>query len=117
MNIEKTHLFDNPKNVKRLLYALYFCCGLLVVLDFVIKRKVYHSWENLWAFYPIYGFVGCVVLVFVASWMRLILMRDEDYYDSPETADKADLAEKAEIAGKAENTAAVLHAGDKHVRD
>jgi len=54
---------------------------LLVVLDFVIHRHVYHSWENLPAFYPIYGFVGCVVLVIVARWMRTFLMRSEDYYD------------------------------------
>jgi len=114
MKTDKNHVFDNPQNIKRLLYGLYICCGVLVNLDFVIKRKVYHSWENLWAFYPIYGFVGCVVLVFVAKWMRLWLMRDEAYYDSPETADKAELAETAEIA---KNTAAVVHEGDKHVRD
>ena len=104
MKTTKTYLFDNPQNIKRLLYGLYICCGVLVILDFVINRKVYHSWENLWAFYPIYGFVGCVVLVFVAKWMRLILMRDEDYYDSPETE---------ELAGSTD----VANEGDKHVRD
>jgi hypothetical protein len=109
MKTDKSHVFDNPKNIKKVLYGLYICCALLVILDFVIKRKVYHSWENLWAFYPIYGFVGCVVLVVVAKWMRLWLTRDEGYYDPPETADTA---ESAEIA---ENTAAVVHEGDKHV--
>jgi len=78
---DKQYLFDNPKNTKRVLHLLYACCALLVVLDFVIHRHVYHSWENLPAFYPIYGFVGCVVLVIVARWMRTFLMRSEDYYD------------------------------------
>ncbi|ABZ77909.1 hypothetical protein Shal_3363 [Shewanella halifaxensis HAW-EB4] len=78
----KQYLFDNPKNIKRVLYLLYTCCTLLVVLDFVIHRHVYHSWENLPLFYPIYGFVGCVILVFVAKWMRTFLMRPEDYYDN-----------------------------------
>ncbi|MDN4501594.1 hypothetical protein QX776_04245 [Alteromonadaceae bacterium BrNp21-10] len=100
MKIDKTHLFDNPQNIKKVLYGLYICCALLVVLDFVINRKVYHSWENLWAFYPIYGFVGCVVLVFVAKWMRALLMRDEDYYDLPEST---------HVTASSE--------GDKHVRD
>tara|TARA_R110002153_G_scaffold271568_3_gene439129 strand:+ start:22340 stop:22642 length:303 start_codon:yes stop_codon:yes gene_type:complete len=100
MKTEKQYLFDNPKNIKRVLHGLYICCALLVVFDFVINRKVYHSWENLWAFYPIYGFVGCVVLVFVARWMRVLLMRDEDYYDPPESTEVSESSE-----------------GDKHVRD
>ncbi|GIU31973.1 hypothetical protein L2719_07625 [Shewanella schlegeliana] len=78
----KQYLFDNPKNVNRILYLLYACCTLLVVLDFVIHRHVYHSWENLPLFYPIYGFVGCVILVLIARWMRTFLMRPEDYYDN-----------------------------------
>ena len=80
MENEKIYLFDKPENIKRLLYFLYGCCGLLFILDFVIHRHVVHSWENLRGFYPLYGFVGCVVLVLVATWMRTFLMRPEDYY-------------------------------------
>ena len=79
---EKKYLFDNPKNVKRILYALYGCSALLLALDLVIHRHVVHKWENLFGFYPLYGFVGCVVLVLVATWMRTFLMRPEDYYDN-----------------------------------
>lgn len=88
MKNEKKYLFDDPKNIKRLLNIFYICCALLVILDFIIHRHIMHSWENVWAFYPIYGFVGCVVLVVIASWMRTFLMRDEDYYDKPITTDK-----------------------------
>ncbi|MCU7939413.1 MAG: hypothetical protein KZQ64_03350 [gamma proteobacterium symbiont of Bathyaustriella thionipta] len=80
MENEKKYLFDKPDNVKRLLHFLYGCCAVLLALDFVIHRHVVHSWENLWGFYPLYGFVGCVVLVLVATWMRTFLMRSEDYY-------------------------------------
>ncbi|MBE7213758.1 hypothetical protein MK852_02550 [Shewanella benthica] len=80
----KQYFFDNPKNTKWVMNIFYACCVLVVVLDFVINRHVYHSWENLPAFYPIYGFVGCVVLVVIASWMRTFLMRSEDYYDHPD---------------------------------
>lgn len=88
MNNDKKYLFDNPQNIKRVLYALYGICLILFGLDFVINRHIYHSWENIWGFYPIYGFVGCVVLVLVATWMRHFLMRPEDYYDSEENKDK-----------------------------
>lgn len=87
----KKYLFDDPKNIKRLLNGFYVCCGVLVLLDFVIHRHISHSWENLWGFYPIYGFVGCVILVVVATWMRTFLMRDENYYDPEQNDSPAQL--------------------------
>lgn len=84
MNTEKTYFFDKPQNVKYVLYALYTICGLLLALDFVVHRHIYHSWENLWGFYPLYGFVGCVLLVVIAKWMRTFLMRGEQYYEQEE---------------------------------
>ena len=95
MENNKKYIFDKPQNIKRVLYLLYACCVLLFLLDFVIHRHVEHSWENIWGFYPIYGFVGCVVLVFVATWMRTFLMRSEDYYDSDnDKVDRLDINEK-----------------------
>ena len=67
MNDEKKYFFDNPDNIKLVLRVFYGLCILLFALDFVIHRHVYHPWENLWGFYPIYGFVGCVVLVLIAK--------------------------------------------------
>ena len=81
MKDEKPALFDKPRNIRRILRLLYACCGLLLVLDIVIHRHVLHPWEQLWGFYAVYGFIGCVVLVLVAKWMRTFLMRPEDYYD------------------------------------
>ncbi len=78
---DKKHIFDNPDNVQRVLYLLYFCCAILFLLDFIIHRHKIHPWEGLLGFYAVYGFVGCVVLVLVAKWMRTFLMRDEDYYN------------------------------------
>lgn len=81
MTDEKQYFFDRPENVKRALRVFYVMCILLAVLDFVIHRHVYHSLENVWLFYPVYGFIGCVLLVLVASWMRTFLMRGESYYE------------------------------------
>lgn len=78
---EKQYLFDNPRNVSRLLTGFYVICGILLLLDFVLHRHTVHSWENLPGFYALYGFVACVLLVLIAKEMRKVLMRKEDYYD------------------------------------
>ncbi|RLA04642.1 MAG: hypothetical protein DRQ54_09295 [Gammaproteobacteria bacterium] len=85
-NGEKLYLFDKPKNVQRLLRGFYLCCTLLVLAEFVIHRHVVHSWEGLFGFYAIYGFVACVVLVLAATQMRKLIMRNEDYYDTDSSA-------------------------------
>jgi len=87
MDNERKYFFDNPDNIKRLLYVFYAICIVLLLMEFVIHRHVSHQWENLWGFYPVYGFVGCVVLVLVATWMRTFLMRSENYYDDSNPAE------------------------------
>lgn len=81
---EKTYLFDNPRNVSRLLLVFYFMCGLLFIADFVVHRHTAHPWEGIPGFYAFYGFIACVVLVLIAKEMRKVLMRKEDYYDVDE---------------------------------
>lgn len=76
----KTHFFDDPERVKWVLRILYTICGGLFLVDFVFHRHAVHPWEHWWGFYPIYGFVSCVLLVLAAKEMRKVLMRDEDYY-------------------------------------
>ena len=82
---DRQHVWDDPKNVKLLFRVFYALCIVLVVLDpvldLVIDRHRGHAWESLIAFYPLYGFLGIVVLVLVAKLMRRVLMRPEDYYD------------------------------------
>ena len=79
--MDKKHIFDNPRNVKRLLYAVYAICTGLVLIDFVFHRHVTHALEAIPGFYALYGFSGCALLVLVAQELRKLLMRDEDYYD------------------------------------
>ncbi|MCP5084409.1 MAG: hypothetical protein GY948_22190 [Alphaproteobacteria bacterium] len=80
-NLDKKHIFDDPKNVQRLLNGFYAVCALLVVVDFFIHRHISLVWEKIPAFYAIYGFVACVVLVILAKVMRKGVMRGENYYD------------------------------------
>lgn len=78
---EKTYFFDKPDNIRMVLRVFYALCAALVIADFIIHRHEMHPWDHLPAFYPLFGFVACVLLVLVAVQMRKVLMRDEDYYD------------------------------------
>ncbi|NQV48149.1 MAG: hypothetical protein HQ504_10250 [Rhodospirillaceae bacterium] len=81
MSDQKKHMFDDPKNVKRVIGALFVVCGLSIVAEFFIYRHIDHPWEVLFGFYGVYGFFACVILVLVAKEMRKVVMRKEDYYD------------------------------------
>jgi len=78
---EKAHFFDQPENIQRMLKGFYALCILLVLIDFVVHRHTGFGWEKIPAFYAIYGFIACVVLVVLAKIMRKYVMRKEDYYD------------------------------------
>jgi len=81
---KKQYLFDKPRNVKVLLYSLYISCGVLLLLDFVIHRHINHHWEGLLGFYSIYGFIGCTGIVLGSKLLRIMVQRDEDYYERDE---------------------------------
>ena len=79
---DKKHMFDNPKNVKRVLYGLFGSLVLLLALEPFVHKHSYFAWEAGFGFYAIYGFVACVLLVLVAKYvLRPLVKRDEDYYD------------------------------------
>ncbi len=78
---QKEYFFDKPENVKWTMRGFYITCILLVVADFIIHRHIGLAWEEIPAFYAIYGFVACVTLVVIAKEMRKIVMRKENYYD------------------------------------
>ena len=82
---ERQHVWDNPRNVKLLFNVFYALCVILVVLGLTPRQEVPshegHPLEGFFAFYPLYGFVGIVLLVLIAKLMRRVLMRPEDYYD------------------------------------
>ncbi|MCP5434025.1 MAG: hypothetical protein H6957_01020 [Chromatiaceae bacterium] len=86
---EKKYLFDNPRNVRRVVRGLLIACVVLVGLDLVLHRHVAHPWEGVFGFYAFYGFVACVLLVLLAKEMRKLVMRDEDYYQRNDGQDGA----------------------------
>lgn len=78
---QKQHVFDRPRNVLRLLRILYAVCALLLILDFVVSRHAVHGWDRFPGFYPLFGFVACVSLVLIATQLRRVLKRKQDYYE------------------------------------
>lgn len=78
---KKIYFFDRPENIKYLLKTFYTICILLALADFAFHRHTGFDWEKIPAFYAIYGFVACVLLVLIAKKVRNVVMRKEDYYD------------------------------------
>ena len=70
-----------PASVRKGLTGFFGLCGLLVLLDLIVAKHHGDHWWTFFGFTCLFGFVACVILVLVASWMRKPLMRDERYYD------------------------------------
>tara|TARA_B100000674_G_scaffold469250_1_gene455901 strand:- start:332 stop:577 length:246 start_codon:yes stop_codon:yes gene_type:complete len=80
--MSKKHIWDNENTVKTFLKTFYVSCALLILVDFVIHRHGHISVEEWPGFYAVYGFIACVLLVFIAKHiLRPLVMKEEDYYD------------------------------------
>lgn len=79
---ERKYWLDDPANVKKVIWALFAVCAALFLADAFYHKHSHFEAENFFGFYAIFGFVVCVALVLAAKWMRVILMRSEDYYDA-----------------------------------
>lgn len=78
----KTHMFDKPGNVKRVLIIFFSSLLVLLAVDFFIHKHTYFPWEEWPEFYAFFGFVACVVLVLTAKYiLRPLVKRDENYYE------------------------------------
>lgn len=73
--------FDKKENVQKFLRVFFASLAVLLVVDFFIHKHPHFPWEGAPEFYAVYGFVSCVALIFIAKLLRLIVRRDEDYYD------------------------------------
>ncbi|WDE02727.1 hypothetical protein SG35_030175 [Thalassomonas actiniarum] len=97
---EEKYFFDKPENVRRVIHSLVVICVLLFALDFVLHRHSSHPWEHMPGFYAFYGFIGCVLLVIIAKWMRMFLKRPPDYYLKEKQGDKINTEQTGKAGGK-----------------
>lgn len=72
---------DKPQNRTLVRRILYVACVLLVVADFFVHRHISTSVEKVPVFYALYGFAALVGVVMAAKALRVLVRRDEDYYD------------------------------------
>ena len=54
---------------------------LLVVLEFILHRHGEVAAEDVPLFPALFGFLAFLFIVQIGKWLRLMIMRDEDYYD------------------------------------
>lgn len=83
MDLKKNEvkIFDNPKNVKRLLAVFYSILVLLLIIDPFIYKHAEFPWEEIPGFFAVYGFVSCVLVISIAGLLRIFIKRKEHYYD------------------------------------
>lgn len=74
-------IFDKPQNIKRFLYLFFASLAVLLIIDIFIHKHAEFPWEGALDFFAAYGFISCVLLIFIAKILRLIIKRDEHYYD------------------------------------
>ena len=72
---------DRAENRKLIRRVLYVACALLLVADFVVHRHISTDIERVPAFYALYGFAALVGVVMAAKGLRLLVKRDEEYYE------------------------------------
>lgn len=80
-NKEKKHWLDQRKNINKLVYLLYFACGILFLLEFVYHKHGHFQFEQWIGFYAWFGFLAYISIVMAAKLLRKLIKRSEDYYD------------------------------------
>ena len=71
-----------PQNINLLIWVLIIVCALLVLADLVYPNPHPHfGVEKFFGFQAWFGFAAFVGVVFLGRFLRLIVKREEDYYD------------------------------------
>ena len=58
-----------------------FSLMVMVVAGLFIQWPIEFGWQEVTAFYAIYGFSAFVFLIYAAKGLRLWLTKEEDYYE------------------------------------
>ncbi len=72
---------DSAKNRAKVRLYFYISLCVLLIVDFFIPKHGHFPWETVPEFFAVYGFIGCVGLIFIARILRWVVKRKEDYYD------------------------------------
>ena len=78
---QRTYWLDQPRNVNKIVHSLYAICAALFLADLFYHKHGHFEFERWLGFFGWFGFVSCVGLVLMAKFLRVLLKREEDYYD------------------------------------
>jgi branched-subunit amino acid permease len=78
MDEQKTILQRLGSRFTAILLAI---AAVLVVLEFIFHRHGEVAAEDFPLFPALFGFLAFLFIVQVGKWLRVMIMRDEDYYD------------------------------------
>ena len=73
--------FDRPENVNKLWWGLIAICVALTISEFLYEHHPHFEIEKIPEFFEIFGLVAFVLIVFAGKLLRVLIMRDEDYYE------------------------------------
>jgi peptidoglycan/LPS O-acetylase OafA/YrhL len=80
MTGQKRYWLDSAENVTKLYRALWAIGIALVLAELFVDKHEDLAFAGWFAFYALFGFVACVILVVTAKALRRVLKRPEDYY-------------------------------------
>jgi hypothetical protein len=80
---------EPPHKHEKLIMAIYGVSLItIVVAGLSLELHNVFYWQNLPAFFAIYGFVAFVFLIYTAKGLRPLLQRKEDYYEKRGTEER-----------------------------
>ena len=83
---------DRPGNDRKLFFALCLACIVAFALEWTYEHHGHFDAEDIKGFYALYGFIMFSALIFVATCLRFIIKRRENYY-APKSIDMEDYPE------------------------
>jgi hypothetical protein len=79
---EKHRWLDSHDNVSKVYKAVWVVCIALILVEPLVHMHPAFEIDKSFGFYGWYGFFACVGLVLAAKVIRVLLMREESYYDA-----------------------------------
>lgn len=79
--------FEKPKNINLIIWGLSISCAITLIAQLVLPMYDEHhpphfSLEKFFGFHAAFGFIAFISVVFLGRFLRLIVKREEDYYDA-----------------------------------
>ncbi|MEQ8484138.1 MAG: hypothetical protein RIB46_07220 [Pseudomonadales bacterium] len=75
------HWLSRPTTVRKLWWAFAVLLALTVLVQIVFPVDGHFGADGWFGFAAVFGFGACVIMVFFAKALGMLLKRPDDYYD------------------------------------